>query len=666
MSTLHPHFLSVAVPRPVQKLFTYLVPDALLDQIKVGGVVKVPFGRSTTHAFIVEPPRPTSDLDPHSIKEILEVGTQGVLIPKDVLELCRFAQEFYCVSLGEVLCNALPLSFLKEKKPRASAPVPALSGFDVAQKIYTLTDPQKEALKTLEASASKVGLLHGVTGSGKTEIYIELARKTLQAGKGVLILVPEIALTSQLHERFEAGLGKKVGLWHSALSEGHRQAQVRELREGRLQVLVGARSAVFAPIQNLGLIVVDEEHDSSYKQEDRVRYHARDLAIVRGKITNSKVILGSATPSLETRERVQENKYTCARLTQRISQAGVPQIEVVRLTPENLVPNIQAALSQETLKAIQDTVSLGNQVLIYLNRRGFASCIVCQDCGEVPQCKNCSVSLTFYKKKNALQCHCCGYFVRTPETCKKCQSARLRLLGAGTESLEEELPKLVPEAKILRLDRDHVTSHTRLRKILEDFKNNKANVLLGTQMLVKGHDFPQVTLVVVVIADALFRWPDFRAPERAFQILTQVSGRAGRGEKPGRVIIQTYDESHPLMQTILGNQKEEVFLAHERELRQELGYPPFGRIAKFRMEGKKKEDVIKKIETIALLLKNDKKLTLLGPSEAFLERAKGVFRWDLLIKASTIQDLRQAIQKSLHYCQEKKWSYLVDMDPYSV
>lgn len=681
------HILSVAIPRPVDGLFTYKLPERFLDQVKVGGWVKVAFGKKTTHAFIVEEPKKieelSKDLSADSLKEILEVSDQGAVFPQDVLALCRWAHEYYCAPLGEVLHCAAPPAALGLKNTKKEAR--ALGELLAPVMRHELTAEQSQALGDLEKLRKsevplRVALLHGVTGSGKTELYLELARQTLAEGRGVLLLVPEIALSSQLHARFEQGLGVPVALWHSAVADGKRRDLSAALRSGEVKVVVGARSAVFAPIHDLGLVIVDEEHDPTYKQEDRVRYNARDLAVVRARISRAFAVLGSATPSLETLQRVQEGRYGVAYLKSRIGVSQLPQIEIVDLRETEKIEGLQAPFAKQTLEALQRTIDAGEQAMVFLNRRGYAAFLLCQDCGEVSGCPNCSISLTVHKKLRLLRCHVCGHQEAPPDLCSKCQGTKLEPMGAGTESLEEELPKFLNGMKSLRLDRDQITSATRLDKILSEFRRGEGNVLLGTQMLVKGHDFPNVTLVVVVLADGLFRWPDFRAPERALQILKQVSGRAGRGSKPGRVLIQTFQPEHPVLATVLGHNPEASFLAGERELREALGYPPFGRMARLRFECAAREDAEKRSQEvcreITRLVKDAERsaepdsiasgFEVLGPSEAFLERAKGIYRWDLLIKSREIQKLQRSIQIARALCHSKKWSLVVDVDPSGV
>lgn len=670
-------FLSVVVPRPIEGSFSYRVSPEIASSIRVGSWVKVPFGKSVLHGLVTEAPKRVSEASAEvrsfKLRDVLGVPDPDMVLSEEIFQLCKWVHDYYRAPLGEVVASAMSTEVLKKPtRPRKESPLETHAPF-----AYPLTAEQKEAFDLLDGwrrtevkkGQPNVALLRGVTGSGKTELYIELAKKTLAEGKSVLVLVPEIALTPQLHERFEKGLGTKVGLWHSAVAAGQRRQQWISVSQGESRVIVGARSAVFAPLVNLGLIIVDEEHDPSYKQEERVRYHARDLAVVRSSLRGSFVVLGSATPSLETRERVLEGKYREAVLTQRVSGGHLPAIQIVDLTSEPRVEGVRAVFAEKTIQAIRDTLSAGQKVMIFLNRRGFAAFLVCEACGESPGCPQCSVSLTVHQKSKRLRCHVCGHSERIPNTCPKCAHEQLTPVGAGTESLEEELPRLIPEMIPIRLDRDQVTSTKRLKSILDEFRSGKANVLLGTQMLVKGHDFPEVTLVVVVLADALLRWPDFRATERAYQILTQVSGRAGRGEKAGLVMIQTYDVDHPVLLAVQGKLSESELLSTERELREALGYSPFGRMARLRLEGQTQAEAELRSRKVSAAIEtyvDQQKIQILGPSEALLEKVKGRYRWDVLVKAKEVQSLQRAISAAKTVCLSEKWPLVVDVDPYSI
>lgn len=675
MGSVDSIIVQIALPRPLDKLFTYRAPFELKDKIKCGAWVRVPFGNSNVIGFVAEDSKSINELPKHielkKLKEVLEVGDEEKIIPKDVFELCKFASRYYHAPLGELLLTAAPHSTLglKTKKGARELKIKQI----LEAKRNKLSPEQETVFQELEALRKsptlKPALLQGVTGSGKTEVYIELAHRVLKEGKSVLLLVPEIALTSQLQNRLSTALGEYVALWHSAVSDGKRRDETAAIAENKIRVVVGARSAVFAPLKNLGLIIVDEEHDATFKQEDRVRYHARDLAIVRAKSANALVVLGSATPSIETLERATETKYAHYKLENRFSTFGLPNIELVDLSEEPRVEGTQSFLAQKTLDQIQNTLIAGNQVMIFLNRRGFASFLLCTDCGEVKSCPHCSISLTVHKRDQKLKCHVCSYEEHAPDFCPKCLSTQLTPMGAGTESLEEELPRLIPEAKILRLDRDSVTSQTRLEKTLDEFRQKKSNVLLGTQMLAKGHDFPNVTLVVVILADALFRYPDFRAGERALQLLTQVSGRAGRGEKQGHVLIQTFSTEHPILQVLLKNVKADDYLKNEIALRKEFLYPPFSRLCRLRVENtdfltakKQSQELLKGLEENPLA----SNVQILGPSEAFLEKAKGKHRWDILIKSQKVDTLQSLVKSAKELSVTKKWSLLVDVDPYGL
>jgi len=669
--------VEIAIARPVFSTYHYRISPEQAPSLVRGSWVQAPFGRSKVLGFVVSAPMPATEFvapegfDPGKLKALLEFGDSESSVLPEVFELCLWAADYYRAPLGEILQAASPAAVvgLRTQKRKART---LKRERDAPPLVQKLTPDQEAAVQKLrevrDAGAASPVLLEGVTGSGKTEVYLAIAREALAAGKGVLILVPEIALTPQLHQRFEKGLGEKVALWHSALSAGARRDQAAALRERTLRVVVGARSAVFAPVRDLGLIVVDEEHDPTYKQEDRVRYHARDLAVVRGRNVRALVVLGSATPSLETRSRAREGKYALAELPRRIGSGGMPEIIRVDLGEAPRVEGTQAVLAEYTVQTIRDVLSAGEQVLIFLNRRGFAAFLLCEDCGEVCGCPDCSISLTFHKARRELRCHLCGHVESVPSACPKCQGRTLTPMGAGTESLEEELPRLIPEARILRLDRDQVSSAARLEAVIEDFRAGRANVLLGTQMLVKGHDFPGVTLVVVILADALFRWPDFRAPERALQTLLQVAGRAGRAAKLGRVLVQTFQPDHPVLQVLAGEKDVGAFLDDELELRQALGYPPFGRIARLRWESDTREEASSRAGQVAKFCTELEPgvVDVLGPSEALVERVRGIFRWDVLLKSRDVRALHRVIRRAQQACEDQKWSLHVDVDPQSI
>lgn len=664
--------LTVAVPRPLDQTYTYRIRPDLAEQVQLGSWVKVPFGRRSTHAFAVELPQDiesmSEEIDEKKLKDVEGVGPENTVIPQEIYRLCLWAHEYYQAPLGEVFHFAVPAACLGLKSQKKEARSISMEVEPSEEAALQLNLEQSHAIETLAPliGQTHVSLIKGVTGSGKTEVYIRLAKKALEQGKGVLILVPEIALTPQLYQRFAASIGQPVALWHSALADGKRRDYWAAVRSGEIKVVVGARSAVFAPIQNLGLIVVDEEHDPSYKQEERFRYHARDLAVVRAHQSSSLVVLGSATPSLETLERVREKKYSSLELKERATGGTLPEIQTVQLGKEPLCKGIRTALAQSTVKEIQEVIDRGQQVMVYLNRRGFAAFMICEDCGASVECPDCSISMTVYKGRKELRCHICGHHEQIQFECISCSSDRMKPMGMGTESLEEELPQLVDGLVPLRLDRDKITSTKRLQQVLDDFREGKANALLGTQMLVKGHDFPNVTLVVVVSADSLFSWPDYKSAERAYQVLTQVSGRAGRGIHPGKVLIQTYGVDHPVIRVLQGELSEADFLEQERDLRQALSYPPFGRLARLRFEHRSSQTAHRTALEIKKAVQSLPGVEILGPSQAFIERVRGEYRWDLLLKSPAVGDLQRVILRARSICRKSGWPLLVDVDPNGV
>lgn len=544
----------------------------------------------------------------------------------------------------------------------------------------TLNMAQSYALKavcnSMENPAGKPPkpfLVQGVTGSGKTELYLQAAQQALNKGHTVLILVPEIALITQTEHRFKARFGDQVAILHSALSAGERYDQWCRILNGEIKIVVGVRSAVFAPLANLGLVVVDEEHDDSYKQESGLKYHARDVAIVRAHKAGCPIILGSATPALQTAYNARQKRFTHLTLPERINEQKLAQIEVVDLravTPPNkmISPQLKAAITQ--------TLTNKEQTLLFLNRRGFTPSLLCKDCGESLTCRNCDISLTYHKNKNAAMCHFCGYAQPADTPCEKCGSANIIPLGFGIQRVEEYVQQLFPNASIARLDRDTAQNRKTMLNIFRSLQQGEIDILLGTQMVAKGHDFPNITLVGVICADMSLNLPDFRADETTFQLLTQVAGRSGRGAKAGRVILQTYNPSHYVIQAAR-DQNFNAFCARENETRQMLNYPPFSRMAQVRINGK----TAKITRETALALgefckkmrlshKAYKGVEILGPVEAPIARISNWHRWHLLLKCVTAKNLHAFVegllQTVIKNLENDDVRITVDIDPVSM
>ncbi len=507
----------------------------------------------------------------------------------------------------------------------------------------TLTGEQKKALDSILPALQKNSftpfLLHGVTGSGKTEVYLQATAFALEQGRTVLVLVPEIALATQIEAHFIARFGTRVALLHSGLSSGQRFDQWCRIVQGKADVVIGARSAVFAPLAAPGLIIVDEEHDSSYKQDDGFRYHARDLAVLRASRSGGVVILGSATPSVTSYFHTTKGKYNLLNLFKRIEDRPLPRVEVVNMQSIKTVSGRLPVLSPILIKNLRENLANGEQSLVFLNRRGFANFMICKDCGQTVQCKHCHISLTLHKSGGKLLCHYCGFTVPGKTVCSKCQSTSLAPIGIGTERLEQDLAALLPGARIARLDRDTCLKRNDYIRVLRAVHKGETDILLGTQMITKGHHFPNVTLVGIVLADTGLGMPDFRAGERTFQLITQVTGRAGRGEKPGRVIIQTFQPEHHSIKMAQNHDYSGMYLM-ETELRKNLGYPPFSRIVNVKIEGKEErnvQDTAVRLANLARKFQKKSQPEILGPVPAPLTRLRDMYRWQILLKGKKLE-----------------------------
>ena len=547
--------------------------------------------------------------------------------------------------------------------------VPA--GFE--RPVPQLNAHQQEACDAIEgalkADQFKAFLLQGVTGSGKTEVYLRSIETTLAMGKNALLLVPEIALTPAMAGQFFHRFGKQVAILHSAFGDAERADQWRRIRSGQARVIVGTRSGVFAPVQALGLVIVDEEHDGSYKQQETPRYHGRDVALMRAKEANAVAVLGSATPSIESRFNAEHGKYTMLRMPERIAQRPMPQVEVVDMRLEFLETKKQAVFSRKLVEEMGQRLAQGEQTMLLLNRRGFSSFMMCRACGERLQCTNCSVSLTHHRRDRRMLCHYCAYAEKIPAECPKCGSDHIQFLGTGSERVEEELHQTLPVARIARLDRDSASGKGAFERILHAFRNGDIDVLVGTQMIAKGHDIPNVTLVGVVLADIGLSMPDFRAAERSFQLLTQAAGRAGRGTIPGRVVVQTLNPDHYAVK-FAAEQDYEGFYKKEIEFRKWLRYPPFSAFANVVVRAEKQEEALRMATELGLLLQPAPEgMRVMGPAEAPVPRLKNEFRYQILLKAAKRTVLREVLKSLRHHAEDENWgatALVIDVDPISL
>jgi primosomal protein N' (replication factor Y) len=536
----------------------------------------------------------------------------------------------------------------------------------------TLTDKQQAALTQITAKLGEDNyaafLLHGVTGSGKTEIYIRAMRATLDKGKTALMLVPEISLTPMFARRLREHFGDAVAILHSSLSDGERLDEWNRLRRGEARVCIGARSGVFAPMQNVGLIVVDEEHEASYKQDETPRYHGRDTAIMRAHQAGAVIILGSATPSMETFHNAHTGKYQYLKLDERIGGRRLADVEIVDMRQVFNRHGKQQVFSDEMKQAVLQNAERGEQTLVLLNRRGFSASLICRSCGHRAGCPNCDVGLTFHKIESRLICHYCNHHERVPRQCPTCQGAFIYYVGEGTEQIEALLKELYPQMRISRLDRDTTRRRGAFEKLLNEFASGDIDLMVGTQMIAKGHDFPNVTLVCVISVDAGLSMPDFRAAERTFQLLTQVAGRAGRGDKPGKVIIQSYHTEHYALE-FAKEQNYEKFYAREIHFRQNMHYPPFVALINVLIKNADFGKAAYLASELAQRIKAadaERVLKVLGPAPAPLARLKGEHRLQVLIKTRYRRQAREALDAAmlgLKDAQQDLRPVTIEVDP---
>lgn len=537
--------------------------------------------------------------------------------------------------------------------------------------IDRLNRSQQDAFARIRKSVGSFGvfLLHGVTGSGKTEVYLRLAEEVIASGKSVLILVPEIALLPLIAHRSEQTLGRRLSILHSELTDRERLQEWEKARRGDVALVIGTRSAVFAPLRNLGLIVMDEEHDSSYKQKEYPRYHARESAIMRASFEQCPIVLGSATPSVESFYNAGNGKYHYLQIPNRVEDRPMPEVRLVDMKAE-FQQTGDAMFSRFLLEQIGARLSKGEQILLLQNRRGYASLLMCRECGHVLECPNCSVTMTYHKTPNLMRCHYCDYTRRAPAKCEKCHSTFLHLFGIGTEKIVEALKTHFPEARIERFDRDTTRARGSIARILTRFAMKQIDILVGTQMLAKGHDFPNVTLVGIVGADSAIGIPDFRSSERLFQLITQVAGRSGRGAEPGQVVLQTFHPDHYAIRCAMEHSYA-CFYEKEIRFRRLMQYPPYVALANVIFSGKDPRKTVEEAREFAkfVLAMKTETMKSLGPAVAAIARISGLHRYQILVKSHSRKDLHNCLRAAMeHYDKSGKRhsQYSVDVDPYSI
>lgn len=655
--------LQLAVPMPLRRYFDYYLPDHYDPKILHPGMrIKVPFGRRELVGIYIQT-KLSSDISQKKLKPILEILDKEPILPLNLLELATQAAHYYHYSVGEVLLSILPKRLQQGKQLPDIKTIEKITHV-LQEKPPELNIQQKSAVTKIieKINQFSVFILEGVTGSGKTEVYLQTIHSILLENKQVLVLVPEIGLTPQMIERFRARFSVPIVILHSKMTEKARLDAWLKSKNHQAAILIGTRSAVFTPFAQLGLIVLDEEHDLSFKQQDGFHYHARDVAILRAKQLDIPIILGSATPSLETLLNIKKNRYQKLSLPERAGNAEKPIFHLIDIRHRHL----EHGLSTELLKIIHDHLKNDNQVLLFLNRRGYAPILMCHQCGWIAMCDRCDMRMTLHRKANYLKCHHCEKQNKIPHQCQNCHNEKFQPIGMGTEKLEETLIKYFPNFPVLRIDRDSMHRKGDIEKAFAQIQSGEARILLGTQMLSKGHHFPNVTLVAIVDADNGFFSADFRALERMGQQVLQVAGRAGRAEKSGAVFIQTHHPDHPLFHQLL----HEGYAAYAETIlreRQKILLPPFSFFALFRAEANQIIKANHFLQHIRELFPAHPKLQIMGPIPASLPRRAGFHRAQLLLQTTErmiLQTLLKEIMPAIEILPSgKKVRWSLDVDP---
>lgn len=711
--------------KALNKTFIYKIPEELKDKIKVGIKVYVPFGKMEVFGFVME--IVNSNDTEYDAKEIIRIDNEELVLSKELMDVGKYLSSITLCTLITAYQTMLPSS-LKIKKqehnydkfdeylvltdklkameyickyPRRMAQIKAINNIlevgklnkkEVSSEIVkaleengiitiekvskyrinkgsdeivkkTLTEDQERVYKSVDFNKYDTYLLYGVTGSGKTEVYIKWIEKCISEGKTAIMLVPEISLTTQIAKRFYEAFGSDVAIFHSSLSEGEKYDEYLKILRGEVHVVVGTRSAIFVPLKNLGIIIIDEEDSSSYKQDNNPRYHVRDMAIYRGKYNNIPVVLGSATPTLESKARADKGVYKLLKLSNRVGNAKLPIIHVIDMEGEMKKRNL--IFSEFLQNKIREKLIRKEQVILLLNRRGFSTFITCSNCGYTYKCPSCDITLTFHKSTNNLICHYCGYQKKKDEVCPECHEASLNYYGLGTEKLEEKIKEMYPDARVVRMDQDTTRNKGSHEKIIGEFKEYKYDILLGTQMISKGLDFPKVTLVGVINADASLNIPDYRSSEVTYSLLSQVAGRAGRSEMPGEVIIQTFNPDNYVIECVKSNNYDKFYL-QEMNFRKKLKYPPYYYLVGIKVIGKVYEKTIEDARKVKKYLDDNlnKETIVLGPTTASVFRFNNEYRMQIIIKYKFDDKLMATLKDLDNIFSGNKDNYLeIDFNP---
>ncbi|MBQ8472204.1 MAG: primosomal protein N' [Bacilli bacterium] len=707
--------------RNIDKTFTYKVPDNLINKVKTGVRVIVPFSKQKLEGFVLDILN-TYD-NTYELKEIIDVIDQDIVLTKELLELGKYISETTLSTLISSYQVMLPsgykanknkkvnikyetyvyinydnlknskltnkqleiINILNTKKnitynylKKINTSVDTLIKKNILYKErvevyrlneevslkekYPLTSLQQSVVASVLLNSFNTYLLHGVTGSGKTEVYMELIEKVLNNNKTAIVLIPEISLTPQTVRRFKERFGNLIAIFHSGLSDSEKYDEYRKIKKENIKIVIGARSAIFAPLNNIGIIVVDEEHSSSYKQDNMPRYDAIEIAKWRGKYHNAPVILGSATPSLESYARTLKGVYKLLKLDKRVNNRSLPSVEILDMFKEKKRTKF---FSEKLIQEMNNVLNKNEQIILFLNKRGYSSTVSCSECGKTFVCPNCDITLTYHKTSGMLRCHYCGYAESRPNNCPNCNTDTLTNSGSGTEQVEEELKDLFPDFKTIRMDFDTTSKKGSHERIINDFKDKKYQILIGTQMIAKGLDFPDVTLVGVINADNSLNIPDFRSSETTFSLLNQVSGRSGRGEKVGKVIIQTYNPEHYAI-LYAKNNNYLGFFKEEMKNRKLLNYPPYYYLVLIRLKGSDYNYLSLETKRINEFLRSNLKLEILGPSLSNPFKINNVYRFNIIIKYKQLDNLYSVLNNLLeHYKTNSKITIDIDFNPKS-